>query len=236
MTQRRGSPGRGQHRRVGYHADARQLSGEHIPGHPDREHGARVQGPDLRPQHGADHGRRVGRSAGHRPGGGVRRGVAAPAGAVPPGGAEVSSSSGACARRADPAAAARSAGRPGLATTTTGAERTIVMATPLCDHIRGASQHRRRRLQAPGYALPGGRELAGHAGRQHQCRTPRRPAAATITSTAPAARDIPVRPLLVRARSTRHPRSTSAAHSSQGPRNRAAGCRPFHRHNTVSRA
>ena len=77
MTQGRGSRGRGQHRRVGYHADARQPGREHIPGHPGREHGARVQGPDLRPKHGADHGRRAGRIASGRRGLPARRSEAA---------------------------------------------------------------------------------------------------------------------------------------------------------------
>ena len=55
-VQGRGCLRHGQHRRVGDHPDARQRSREHIPGHPRREHGARVQRLDPRPQRGAHHG------------------------------------------------------------------------------------------------------------------------------------------------------------------------------------
>ena len=48
----RGCAGARQLRRVGYHADTRQLGRQHLPGDPGREHGQRMQRADPRPQRG----------------------------------------------------------------------------------------------------------------------------------------------------------------------------------------
>ena len=144
------------------------------------------------------------------------------------------SSSGAWARRAELAAAARPAGLPGLATTTTGAEANNRDATPAATtsgapastDVGGTGT----RVRAVMRTCAGG---PCRVAAPVQDAAP--PTAATSMSAAPAARAIPVC-LLARIRSTRHPRSASAGHSSQGPRHRAAGRRPFRRHNTVRRA
>ena len=241
MTQGRGSSGRGQHRRVGYHADAWQPGREHIPGHPGREHGARVQGPDLRPQHGADHGPRASRPAGtpsgRQCGLPARRSAAAargPAGLTwrrPPG----------------------RPGRPDWRQRLPARRRTTVMPPRPRPHP-GRRPAPTSPVQAPGYAPSRGRERAARAGRQHQCRTPRRrqrqrapapPRPHVISGYAgrwparavcgiPAARAEPIHPkgpATARQAAVRSTGTTrSAEHSGHHARN--AGFLPVHRSGT----
>ena len=88
----------------------------------------------------------------------------------------------------------------------------------LGDHIGSASQHRRRRTQARGYARPGGPQFAGHAGQHHRrtsCRHQRLPPPRTPRPHAPSRRG-PYQPAGP-ARGTQPVRTQPIRHESRSP-------------------